>query len=167
MSCTLLRPFLPLLIMVLAAPPGARSQEVVPATLSVNLGSVAALALSSNSLAFPDADPDAVPEVPAAGGPLLITAKARAGRNAGVTLTVVASDDLRSGINTIPAGALTWTASGAGFVAGTMSRTTPQLVGAWTGSGVRNGTQAYRFRNLWTYASGTYTLTLTYTLSAP
>ena len=34
------------------------------------------------------------------------------------------------------------------------------------GSGVRTGTQTFVFKNLWSYAAGTYTLTMTYTLSA-
>jgi hypothetical protein len=136
-------------------------------TLSVNLGALATLSLSSNSLSFPDSDPDAVPQVPAASGPVTVIAKARAPRNSKVTLTVIANDNLRSGVNTIPVDALTWTATGPGFVGGTMSRTTPQAVGSWSGSGARTGTQDYRFRNLWTYATGTYTVTLTYTLSAP
>ena len=33
-------------------------------------------------------------------------------------------------------------------------------------SGLRSGTQTFFFKNLWSYATGTYTLTMTYTLSA-
>jgi hypothetical protein len=82
-------------------------------------------------------------------------------------LTVLASDDLRSGVTTIPANAITWTATGTGFVGGTVNRTTAQTVGSWTGSGSFNGSQQYLFRNLWTYSTGTYTLTLVYTLTSP
>jgi hypothetical protein len=57
-------------------------------------------------------------------------------------------------------------ASGAGFSNGTLSAATAQIVGAWTGSGERSGTQTFFFKNLWSYATGTYTLTMTYTLSA-
>lgn len=145
----------------------ARAQETVSATLSANITTIATLTISSVTLSFPDADPDAVPLVPAAQGPITLTARARASRNATVTLTVLASDDLRSGVSTIPAGALTWTATGPGFIGGTVSRTAPQLVASWVGSGSRSGLQDYRFRNLWTYPSGTYSATLTYTLSAP
>ena len=67
----------------------------------------------------------------------------------------------------LAAGAITWTSTGAGFVAGTLSSTAPVTVGTWTGSGSRSGTQILMFQNLWTYASGTYTASLTYTLSAP
>jgi hypothetical protein len=117
-------------------------------------------------VSFPDADPDLVAQVPALGGPISITAKSRATPASQVILTVIASDDLRSGIQTIAASAITWTVTGGGFQPGTLS-TTPVTVAQWTGSGVRSGTQQLMFLNLWTYATGTYTASLTYTLSAP
>src|SRR4029079_9751071 len=120
-----------------------------------------------NALSFPDADLDPVPLIAAAGGAITITAKARASLSATVTLTVLATDDLRSGVDTIPAAALTWTGSGAGFVNGTVSRAAPQLVASWTGSGIRTGTQTYRFQNSWSYRTGTYTVSLVYTLVSP
>jgi hypothetical protein len=81
-------------------------------------------------------------------------------------LTVLASDHLRSGVNTIPASNITWVTSGNGFSSGTLSAATAQIVAAWTGSGVRTGTQTFFFKNLWSYATGIYTLTMTFTLSA-
>jgi hypothetical protein len=82
-------------------------------------------------------------------------------------LSVLAGDDLRSGVLTLPASTITWTAAGAGFVAGTLNRTTAQTVGTWVGSGARTGNQSLLFANAWTYPIGTYTLTMTYTLSSP
>jgi hypothetical protein len=79
---------------------------------------------------------------------------------------VQAADELRSGLNTIPASQVTWTATGAGFTNGTLSSVSAQIVAAWTGSGVHTGTQSFFFRNLWSYATGTYTVTITFTLSA-
>ena len=151
--------------LLLAAQAGAQQSAV--ATLSANFGGLAKLSFTSNSLAFPDANPDTVPRVPASPASIGITAKARASHLAPVTLTVVANDDLRSGITTIPAGAITWTASGQGFLPGTLNRTVPQLVASWTGSGVRTGTQEYFFTNVWTHPTGSYSLTLSYTLSSP
>ena len=141
--------------------------QTATSTFSANLGGIAKLSLSSSTLSFPDADPDTVPLVPAAGGAITITAKARASLAATVTLTVLANDDLRSGVDTIPASALTWMASGAGFVNGTVSRATPQVVASWTGSGIRTGTQTYRFQNSWSYRTGTYSVSLLYTLVSP
>jgi hypothetical protein len=136
------------------------------ATLNASINGLARLSLSSAALTFPDADPDTVPSIQASQGPITLSAKARTSPNGTVTLTVVASDQLRSGLNTIPASNITWVGSGAGFVNGTLSTTTAQVVAGWSGSGVRTGTQMFFFRNLWSYATGTYTLTMTYTLAA-
>jgi hypothetical protein len=137
------------------------------ATLNVPVNGLARLTLSTNGVSFPDSNPDLVPQIPGVPGPLVITVKARATLNATIRLSVLASDDLRSGVRTIPASNITWTATGAGFVLGTLNRTTPQTVGSWIGSGVRTGSQNLFFRNVWTHPTGTYTLTMTYTLSSP
>lgn len=148
-------------------PPGQAASETSTITASAVIGGLAKLSLSSLTIVFPDSDPDQVPVVPAAGGPVIITAKARATPGGTVTLTVEAVDDLRSGTEVIPASALTWTATGDGFVEGAVGRGTARTVASWPGSGVRTGAQAYGLRNLWSYQTGTYTLTLTYTLTAP
>ena len=155
------------LITTLGALGGTVHGQTVVATLSANLGSLAKLSFSTNSLSFPDANPDLVPQVPSTPPAITITAKARAARLASITLTVVASADLRSGVNTIAASNLTWTASGPGFVGGTLSAATPQIVASWSASGNYVGTQQFQFRNLWTHPTGTYTLTLLYTLTSP
>src|SRR4051794_37304514 len=137
------------------------------ATLSADIRTIAKLSLSSTTVSFPDADPDVLPLVSPVGGALSITAKARATTGSQVLLTVQAADDLRSGVNVIAATAITWTTTGNGFASGTVSKSAPVTVAQWTGSGVRSGTQTLFFRNLWTYATGTYTASLLYTLSAP
>jgi hypothetical protein len=137
------------------------------ATATVTIAAAAKLSLSSTTLAFPDADPDTTPDIPASGGPIVISAKVRTTIGSTVTLAVQAANDLKSGLDTILATQLRWTATGTGFVAGTMSKTAPQAVGSWTSSGSWTGSQAYTLLNSWTYATGTYSTTLTYTLSAP
>jgi hypothetical protein len=82
-------------------------------------------------------------------------------------LTCLASGDLISGINTIAISNITWTATGAGYVAGTMNRTTAQTAGSWTGSGQRTGTFSYFLVNSWSYAIGNYSTSINYTLTAP
>ena len=74
-----------------------------------------------------------------------------------------------SGVRGIAVLALEAPAAGAttGFVPGTVGTAAPVTLGTWTGSGVRSGTQQLYFRNLWTHATGVYTTTLVYTLSAP
>lgn len=148
-------------------PPAPASSQTATATLSANVNTIAKLTLSTASVSFPDANPDTVPQVPSAGGPIAITAKSRATPGAQVVLTVLASDDLRSGLTVIPASNVTWTVSGAGFVAGTLNKTTPVTLATWTGSGVRAGSQQWFFRNVWTHPTGTFTATVIYTLSAP
>lgn len=156
-----------ILAWTIAASPARAAAQASTATVSANVGTLAKLNLSTASASFPDADPDLVPQVPAAGGPILITAKSRANPGVQVVLTLQAADDLRSGVNIIPASNITWTATGTGFVAGTLSKVAPVTVAAWSGSGVHSGSQQLYFRNLWTHPTGTYTVSLLYTLSAP
>ena len=162
------QPVLRLLPWALAAlMPASAGAQTMTATLSANIQPLARLTLSSSSITFPDADPDIAGQIPALGGPISITAKGRASAGSQVVLTVLASDDLRSGVDVIPASALTWTATGPGFQGGTLSASSAVTLGQWGASGVQNGTQAWSFRNLWTYVTGTYTTTITYTLSSP
>ncbi|MEO8520245.1 MAG: hypothetical protein ABI603_02715 [Acidobacteriota bacterium] len=140
--------------------------QTASATLNGPVIGLARLTLSSAAVTFPDADPDSMPNVAASQGPITVTAKARTMVNGRVTLTVLATGPLRSGLNTIPASNVTWTASGAGFSGGTLNASAAQTVGAWNGSGARTGTQMFFFKNLWTYATGTYSLTMTFTLTA-
>lgn len=154
-------------VLVLLVAPAAAPAQTATGTLSVILGSQARLSFSSTAITFPDADPDLVPLVPAAQGPVTVTAKARATRHSQVLLTLQSADDLRSGTTVLPASLITWNATGSGFVNGTLSRTAQQVVGAWTGSGIRSGTQSFRFENRWTHPAGLYSVTLVYTLSAP
>lgn len=95
-----------------------------------------------------------------------VTAKAHATTGQNVTLTVLAGGDLTSGRNTIGIGNVTWTATGTGFSAGTMSAAAAQAVGAWSGSGSRSGTMSFSLTNNWNYAVGNYTATAVFTLSA-
>jgi len=137
------------------------------ATATAEVSALAKLTLSATTLVFPDADPDTVPNIPASGSPLTITAKARTTIGSTVTLVVVASNDLRSGLDVIPATQINWTTTGTGFVPGTMSKTAAQTVASWVSSGAWTGTQSYTLANAWTYSTGTYSTTLTYTLTAP
>jgi hypothetical protein len=161
-----MRPLPATLVFALLLCPAAAEAQSDTATLNASVNGLARLSLSSGRISFADADPDTVPFVPASPAAISITAKARATEGGEVTLTVLATDDLRSGVDTIPASAISWTASGPGFVSGTLSSTTPQLVASWPGSGVRTGSQSFRFQNLWTHPTGTYTVTMVFTLSA-
>jgi hypothetical protein len=145
----------------------AAAQQTATATLNVtaNVNAKAKLTLGAAGITFNDADPDATPTLTAAS--ITVDVAARTGANSTVTLTVEADDDLISGSDTIDISNLTWTAGGdAGFLAGTAAKSEVTL-GSWTGGGARSGTQVYSLVNSWTYATGTYTAMLTYTLTSP
>ncbi|HSL24368.1 MAG TPA: hypothetical protein VK886_22730 [Vicinamibacterales bacterium] len=149
---------------LLALPaPAADLTQAVMATASIS--ALAKLTISPATLLFPDSDPDITPLIAAASGPVSISAKARTAPGGQVTLTLLANDDLRSGMDVIAIDALRWSATGPGFLSGTASRTTAQTVGRWGASGQYSGTQSFVLANDWTQAAGTYTVTLTYTLA--
>jgi hypothetical protein len=152
-------------VLLIQGPPSGPQNATV--TLSVNLGSHARLLMSSTTLDFPDADPDSVPLVAAVPASITLTAKTRTTRSNQVILTVQPTGDLRSGLVTIPASMLRWTATGTGFVGGALATGSNETVGTWTSSGIRTGTQSYLFENRWSHPPGTYSITLVYTLSSP
>ena len=145
----------------------AYAQATAPGTVNVtvNVAAKAKLTLGAASLVFADADPDTTPTLTAPS--LSVDVKARTSSAGSVTLTVLAGGDLINGTANIPVTNLAWTSLGAGFVAGASNKTTAQSVGSWAGSGTRTGTQVYTLPNSWAYATGTYTVTLNYTLTAP
>ena len=145
----------------------AYAQASAPAALnvSVNVNAKAKLTLGTASIAFADADPDVTPTLTSAG--VSFDVKARTSSTGNVTLTVLASGDLASATSAIAINNLTWSSTGAGFVAGTANKTTAQSVGSWTGSGNPTGSQVFSLPNSWTYNTGTYAVTLNYTLTAP
>jgi hypothetical protein len=146
----------------------AFAQQTATAAVAVtaNVNAKAKLSLGLASVTFADADPDATPLYTSA--PISVDVKARTTAAGNVTLTVLASGDLTSGSDAIAIGTLTWAASGTGFTAsGNNYRLTAQTLGSWTGSGNPSGSHTLSLPNLWSYNTGTYTVTLNYTLTAP
>jgi hypothetical protein len=135
--------------------------------INAPLASSAQLTITPSSINFPNADPDTVPSIPANGNPVQVTANAQTNGNKTVTLDVIARGDLVSGGDAIAISNVRWTATGDGFVAGTMSKTAPQTAGSWQRSGNRTGTFSFFLNNNWFYATGNYTQTVTYTLTSP
>ena len=151
---------------LLAVAADTRAQNAFTVSATFTVATQTKLTFSAVTLTFPNADPDTVPLVPASQNPVTVTANARFGAGQAI-LTVLASDDLRSGMNTISISALKWTAGGPGFVGGTMSRAAAQTVATWNSSGRYQGTLTFTLDNSWSYAVGNYGTTLTYTLSTP
>jgi len=135
-------------------------------TINATVSSQAKLELGVAAISFPAADPDGTPSILATENPVSVTVKARTGSSQPVTLTVQANGDLQSGGNSIPITKVTWTASGSGFLSGTMD-TSSQAAGSWTGSGRRDGDFSYSLANDWAYQAGSYSQTVVYTLTAP
>ncbi len=85
-------------------------------------------------------------------------------------LTVRANGDLTKGVGSdIPISAISWTVTGSGYQAGTMSTSTDITSGQWTGSILHwhAGTFTYLFaRDYANQEPGNYTATATYTLSS-
>jgi hypothetical protein len=144
------------------------AQQTATASIAVtaNVNAKAKLTLGTGVINFADADPDVVPTFTSA--PVSVDVKSRTTATGNVTLTVLASGDLTSGSDAIGVANLTWTATGTGFSAtGANNKTTAQTLGSWVGSGSPSGTQTLSLPNLWSYNTGTYTVTLNYTLTAP
>ena len=140
--------------------------ETQTLTVNATVSDRAKLTLGTGAISFADADPDGTPSIAAAENPVTVTVKAHTGGASTVTLTVQANGDLESGSDVIGIDNVTWTATGAGFAAGTMD-TAVQTAGSWTGSGRRDGTFSYFLGNSWDYPAGSYTQTVVYTLTAP
>ena len=153
--------------LVMMTAPAFAASDAKNLTVNAAVSARAKLTLGSAAINFPDADPDVTPSIGATESPVSVNVKIRTGASSNVTLDHQAAGPLVSGGDNIAISNVTWTATGAGYVAGTMSSSAPQSAGAWTGSGDRTGTFSYLLANSWSYAAGSYTASSTYTLTAP
>ena len=131
---------------------------------SATAGPGATLTLGVGSINFPSASPVTTSSIAATQNPISIAVK-----TTGTTtwsLTVLANGNLVSGGNTVAIGSVTWTATGTGFVGGTLSKTTAQTLASGTGNVNITGTQSYFLANSWNYVTGSYSQTVVYTLVA-
>lgn len=155
--------------LVLMAGGAFAASDTKPLTINATVSARAVLTLGAASISFGDADPDSTPSISSTPASVSVTAKVRTGGSSTATLTHQAADDLKTaGGDTIAIGNVTWTATGTGFVAGTMSKSAPVTAASWTGSGSHtDGSFSYFLANSWSYATGSYTASSTYTLTAP
>jgi len=152
-------------LMVPVAAMAATDSQVL--TINATVAARAKLVLAPTTINFPDADPDLVPSIAANENSVNVLANVRTTALGVSTLTCLANGDLDSGTDQIAITNVSWTAGGAGYVAGTMSNAVAQSVGSWAGSGANVGTLDYSLANSWAYATGSYTQTVTYTLTSP
>ncbi len=133
----------------------------------------ATLTINTASISFPNADPGVVPNIPANENPVSVTANVQIDDGSTATLTALAGGDLVSGSDKIAINNVSWTVTGSagntgGLVAGTLSKDNPVLAGSWTQSGTyTTGSFLFFLANSWSYATGTYSQTVTYTITAP
>lgn len=152
-------------LLLFSTPTFAQATDTGSVTISATVNPKAKLTLGTGSVTFNDADPETVPLLTATGD-VTVDVKSRTAAANTVTLTVQSGGNLTNGTDSIAIGNLTWTASGTGFVAGTMG-TSASSLGSFAGGGTQSGSQTYKLVNSWTYRTGTYTATITYTLTAP
>ena len=150
------------LCLVLMAGGAFAATDTKVLTINATVSARATLTLGVAAINFPDADPDSGP-ILATENPVSVTAKIRTSAAGNVTLTCIAGGDL----GPIPISNVTWTAAGNGFVGGTMSSTVGQSAGSWVGSGNRSSSFTYSLANSWDYTVGSYSQSVTYTLTAP
>lgn len=140
-------------------------------TLTVNaaVSSRYKLELSSNTVTFNRvANPQGNPVIPQNEAPIQVTVKATTSRflvwpqTFELRIQAVGTLIDSSTGATIPVTAITWTATGSGFVtAGTLSASTAQLAGTWNASGSYSGTITFSFQDNANYAPGVYRLVVT------
>jgi hypothetical protein len=155
------------LVAMAAAQPLGAATATGDLTVDATVAATATLTIGSAAINFPDANPDTTPSVSATENPVSVVAKGRTSSGGTISLTLLAGGDLSGGGNTIGIDQVTWTGSGAGFVNGTMNKTAAQSVGSWTNSGNRSGSLSFALANSWSYATGSYTASATFTLTAP
>ena len=141
--------------------------ETKSIVMKAKIEKMAKLIVDTNTIIFPNMDPDEAKQVPALQNDIKVTVKARTGSTSPVNLNVIADGDLVSGPDTIPVQNVIWQASGQGFSGGTLSKSDVQTAGSWKGSGVREGAFRYYLNNNWNYQRGEYQVTVTYTLTTP
>lgn len=125
------------------------------------------LTIDQTSINFPSANPGSVSKIASSQNPVTITASANIDTGSTATLTALATGDLVSGMDKISISNVTWTVAGDGFVPGTMSNGSSVTAGSWQGPDQHVGVFSFFLANSWSYATGNYSATVTYTLTAP
>jgi len=123
------------------------------------------LVVTPQSINFPSSDPDTVPVISSSTVRVTFVAQGPPARP--WTITVRADGPLISGASTIPISAVSWIAAPSPpFMNGTLS-TVAQTIATGTGTAIERGDVTFRFANSWNYHVGTYTQTITFTLTSP
>ncbi|MCX6565631.1 MAG: hypothetical protein NTW38_04295 [Candidatus Aminicenantes bacterium] len=147
----------------------AQSSATRTLTVNATVSSRYKLEMTSNNVTFTRiANPQTAPVISQNESPITVTVKATTSRSLTLpqtfNLRVQAVGTLKDSSTgaTIPISAITWTATGSGFVtSGTLSSSANQLLGTWNASGTYTGTIKFSFQDNANYAPGTYSLVVT------
>ncbi len=165
----------PLALLLLAGPVWAASATqdvIIKATVSARATLSFTGLGAGNSINFADADPGTITSIGAnENGAATCICKVRTGSTSNPTLTCKAADDLKNAdTGVIPISKVTWTAASP-FINGTMGKTDQTVSATWTSSGIYQGPLNYYLNNsspdAWGWPTGSYSATVTYTLTAP
>ena len=130
-------------------------------------GQIVTLTILDTTLSFADADPDLQPSIVGNPDPVRIRVRVRLNWGKNWRLSVLAAGDLSP---SIPISNISWTVTPQPpFVNGTMSRLVAQTAAQGVGNvnPARTGSFTFRLSNLWSYNTGSFSQTVTFTLSAP
>jgi hypothetical protein len=145
----------------------AAATDTKSVVIRARVEKVAKVIVDTNTITFPNTEPDETKQVPAIENDIKVIVKVRTGSTSPVNLNIIANGDLASGSDAIPVQNVIWQASGQGFMSGTLSKSAVQAAGSWKGSGVREGLFRFYLNNSWNYQKGEYQVIVTYTLTTP
>ncbi|MGQ9472038.1 MAG: hypothetical protein ACUVR0_10160 [Candidatus Aminicenantales bacterium] len=146
------------------------AQQSKDVTFQVNLLEWYDLYIGTNTVTFTDIAPTPGPNpptvsIPANENPVSVRAFAILSPKSTLLLTVTAQEDFHT---TIPASTVSWTASGAGYQDGSLSKGIPVTVGKWSGGIFHWHEGELKFSFLRDYVNqepGTYSIVATFALS--
>lgn len=123
------------------------------------------LTITGSPLTFPDADPSTTSSIAASNNPLHVSVQVTGGPTSW-SLTALATGDLTTGAANIPISNVTWTSTAPFNLSGTLSKTVAQTIASGTGNAnIMNHAMNFFLANSWTYATGSYTATVNFTLT--
>jgi hypothetical protein len=154
-------------IWIVASGISTAATDTKPIIMKAKVEKVAKVIVDTNTVTFPNMDPDETKQIPAVQNDIKVIVKVRTGSTNPVNLNIIADGDLASGSDTIPVQNVIWQVSGQGFISGTLSNSIVQAAGFWRGSGVREGLFRYYLNNSSNYQRGEYQVTITYILTTP
>ncbi len=144
------------------------SDEIQELTINATVESRCKIEVSTHLITFTRVNPDVERLIPQNEEPIEITVKVITRPHEKIYLRVQATEDLidpKTG-QKIDISNIKWKAKGKGFKRnGHLTKLMPIVIGSWNKSGIWNGTLIFYLENKLTYAPGTYSTVVTFTVS--